>query len=69
MSKGLEDFRAALKAGDTERARVILLEEMAKSEFSPDSVDFVRGKSVRFTKKGKEVECGEDGVWRLKSRS
>jgi hypothetical protein len=33
--------------------------------YSPDRFRVVKGKP-HFTKKGKPVECGEDGVWRLK---
>lgn len=58
---------AAIRSGDTEKARAMLEEEKLKSEFAPDTITQTPGKPARLTKKGKEVEVGEDGNWRLKS--
>lgn len=66
MNDKHDTFMAAVKTGDHEKALAILEEEKIKSEFAPDKVTQISGKPARFTKKGKEVEIGEDGVWRLK---
>tara|TARA_R100000789_G_scaffold72030_1_gene67773 strand:- start:1323 stop:1550 length:228 start_codon:yes stop_codon:yes gene_type:complete len=66
MSEKNDAFMAAIKAGDMQTARAMLEEEKIKAEFAPDTITQTSGKAARFTKKGKEVEVGEDGVWRLK---
>jgi hypothetical protein len=61
-----ENFMTLLQEGKIEEARALIETEKANSKYSPDTVDAVNGKPPRFTKKGKPVELGDDGKWRLK---
>jgi hypothetical protein len=66
MPKQIGDFLALLKEGKIEEARTILETEKSKSKYAPDTINTVKGKPPRFTKKGKPVELGDDGKWCLK---
>jgi hypothetical protein len=67
MSDRVDEFMELLKSGRIDEARAIIEREKADSKFSPDTVIANTGKPPRFTKKGKAVEIGEDGKWRLKA--
>ena len=69
VSDRVDEFMDLLKSGKIDEARAIIEGQKADSKFSPDTVVANTGKSARFTKKGKAVEIGEDGKWRLKAAS
>jgi len=62
------EFMALLKDGKVAEARAMLEAEKVKARYAPDTVTATKGKPPRFTKKGKAVELGEDGVWKPKSK-
>jgi hypothetical protein len=64
-----EDFMHLIKEGKIEEARALVEAQKAKVEYSPDTITAAKGKPARFTKKGKPVELGEDGNWRLKPKT
>ena len=61
-----EKFMTLLKEGKIEQIRAALETGKAKSKYSPDTIEDVTGKPPLFTKNGKLVELGDDGIWRLK---
>ena len=61
-----ENFMTLLKEGKIEQIRSALETQKAKSKYSPDTIEDVTGKPPRFKRKGKLVELGNDGIWRLK---
>jgi hypothetical protein len=63
------DFMDLIKEGKIEEARALVEAQGAKVKYSPDTISVVKGKPPRFTKKGKSVELGEDGNWRLKPKA
>jgi len=69
VSDRVDEFMDLLKSGKIDEARAIIEGQKADSKFSPDTIVGLSGKSARFTKKGKAVEIGEDGKWRLKASS
>lgn len=69
MPNQVEDFMALVKAGKIKEAQAWIEAEKVKAKYSPDTVVSEDGKPPRFTKRGKPVERGEDGIWRLKSKS
>ena len=66
MFNRFEEFMALVKAGKTKEVLAFLEEEKVKAKYSPDTAISEDGKPPRFTKRGKQVECGEDGIWRPK---
>ena len=66
MSNKKDEFLAAVESNDLDRARAILESEETISKHAPDTITQSKGDSFRFTKKGKDVVIGDDGVWRLK---
>jgi hypothetical protein len=64
MPDQTEEFIALIKAGKIAEARATVEALKKKVKYSPDT--FVQGKPPRFWKRGKPVELGEDGNWRLK---
>jgi len=63
------DFMDLIKEGKIEEARALVEAQRAKVKYAPDTISVVKGKPARFTKKGKPVELGEDGSWRLKPKT
>jgi hypothetical protein len=61
MPNQYENFMTLLKEGKIKEVRALIETEKVNSKYSPDTVD-ERG----LTKKGKPVELGDDGKWRLK---
>jgi hypothetical protein len=61
-----EDFMTLLKEGKINEARAMLEAEKLNSEYAPDAIKVMKGGPPRLTKKGKAVEVGDDGKWRLK---
>jgi hypothetical protein len=66
MPNRLEEFRALVEAGKRKEALAMLEEEKVRAKYSPDTITSVDGKPPKFTKRGKPVEQGKDGIWRLK---
>jgi hypothetical protein len=66
MPNRMEDFMALVKAGKRKEALAMLEEEKVRAKYSPDTITSEDGKPPRFTKRGKPVEQGEDGIWRPK---
>ena len=66
MPDGYEDFMKLIKEGKIKEARAWIEAEKVKAKYSPDTIVTRNGKPPRFTKRGKPVECGEDGIRRLK---
>jgi hypothetical protein len=68
MPTRAEEFMTLFKEGKIKEARVMLETETEKlnSGYAPDTTNNVENKPPRFTKKGKPVERGDDGKWRLK---
>jgi hypothetical protein len=66
MNMHADEFMALLKDGNIAEARAMIEAEKVKAQYAPDTINVVKGKPPRFTKKSKSVEVGEDGVWRLK---
>jgi hypothetical protein len=64
-----EDFMELIKEGKIEEARALVEAQKVKAKYSPDTITAANGKPPRFTKKGKPVELGEDGNWRLKPKT
>jgi hypothetical protein len=63
-----DEFIALLKDGKVTEAHAMLDAEKVKAQYAPDTITATKGKPPRFTKKGKAVELGEDGVWKPKSK-
>ena len=68
MSNRIEEFTALLNTGKIEEAKAMLAAEMIKAKYEPDTFISEDGKPPKFMKRGKLVERGEDGMWRLKPR-
>lgn len=66
MPNQVEDFMALVKAGKIKEAQAWIGAEKVKAKYSPDTVVSEDGKPPKFTKRGKAVEQGEDGIWRPK---
>jgi hypothetical protein len=66
MPNQVDDAMALYKAGKYKEALAIIEAERLKAKYSPDTAISEDGKPPRFTKRGKQVECGEDGIWRPK---
>lgn len=66
MSNEADDFMALVKAGKIKEAQAMLEVEKVKAKYEPDTITSVQGKPPRFTKRGKPVELGDDGIWRPK---
>ncbi|MGB8844768.1 MAG: hypothetical protein WCC73_03760, partial [Terracidiphilus sp.] len=66
MPNRSENFMTLLKEGKIEEARALIETEKANSKYSPDTIVAVEGGSPQFTRKGKPVELGDNGKWRLK---
>lgn len=66
MPNQIEDFMALVKEGKIKEAQTLIETEKAKAKFSPDTIISEDGKPPRFTKRGKPVEQGKDGIWRPK---
>jgi hypothetical protein len=62
------DFMDLIKEGKLEEALALVEAQKAKVKYAPDKITVVKG-TARFTKKGKPVERGEDGNWRLKPKT
>jgi hypothetical protein len=60
MSKRVKGFMELLRSGTVEESRAIIEAEKAKSKYFPDAA----AGNGRFTKRGKPVEKGNDGIWR-----
>jgi len=69
MQNKVEDFMVLVNAGKIKEAQAMIEAEKVKARYSPDTIVSEDGKPPFFTKKGKHVEQGEDGIWRLKSKS
>lgn len=65
MPSRFGEFDALVKAGKHKEALAFIEEEKVRAKYSPDTASSVKGKPL-FTKRGKQVECGEDGIWRPK---
>ena len=65
MAADFGDLMTLIKEGRLEEARALVEAQKAKVRFAPDTISVIKG-TARFTKKGKPVERGEDGNWRLK---
>ena len=63
------DFMDLIKEGKIKEARALVEAQRAKVKYAPDTISVVKGKPARFKKKGKPVELGEDGNWRLKPKA
>jgi len=63
------DFMDLIKEGKLEEARALIERQKVKMKYAPDTISVVNGKPPRLTKKGKLVELGEDGNWRLKPKA
>lgn len=66
MSNKSGDFMALVEAGKIKEAKAMLEAEKVKAEYEPDTITSVVGKPPLFTKRGKPVELGDDGIWRPK---
>ena len=66
MSTRSEDFMALLNEGKVDEARAMIETEKLNSEYAPDTIETTGAGKARCTKKGKAVELGGDGKWRLK---
>ena len=66
MPDRYEEFMALVKAGKNKEVLAFIEAEKVKAKYSPDTIVSEDGKPPRFTKRGKQVECGEDGIWRPK---
>lgn len=66
MPDRYEEFMALVKAGKHKEVLAFIEEEKMRAKYSPDTAISEDGKPPRFTKRGKQVECGEDGIWRPK---
>lgn len=65
----LEKLMDLIKQGKIEEAGALIEMQREKAKYAPDTIRLVEGKYARFTKKGKAVELGEDGIWRLKPKA
>jgi len=65
MSSEFGDFMTLVQEGKIEEARALIETQRAKLKYSPDTIRAAKGKPPRFTKKGKRVELGDNGKWRL----
>jgi hypothetical protein len=66
MMPEFADFMDLIKEGKFEEALALVEAQKVKLKYAPDKISVAKGKPARFTKKGKPVELGEDGNWRLK---
>jgi hypothetical protein len=66
MQKEFGDLMTLINEGKIEEARAVVEVQKGKVKYAPDTIRAVTGKPPRFTKKGKSVELGADGNWRLK---
>ena len=66
MPDPLGDFITLLRAGKIDAARALIETEQVNSQYSPDMISTVEGEPPRFTRRGKPVELGDDGIWRAK---
>jgi hypothetical protein len=62
------DFMDLIEVGKFEDALALVEAQKVKVKYAPDKISVVKG-TARFTKKGKTVEQGEDGNWRLKPKT
>lgn len=67
MTTPLEEFNALVKQGKIKEALAWIETEKRNSEYMPDTITTMKGNTLRFTRKGKPVELGNDGKWRLKT--
>jgi hypothetical protein len=65
MSNEFADLMTLVNAGKIKEALAIVEAQKAKVKYAPDTIRVVKGEA-RFTKRGKLVEQGKDGIWRLK---
>jgi hypothetical protein len=64
---GFENLMDLIKEGKIAEALALVEAQKVKVKYAPDTIAVVKGKA-RFTKRGKPVELGEDGNWRLKPK-
>jgi hypothetical protein len=69
MMSEFGDLMDLINEGKIEEARALVEGQRAKGKYAPDTISVVKGKPARFTKKGKYVELGEDGNWRLNPKT
>ena len=61
-----EEFTALVRAGRVDEARIVLETARRRVKFAPDTLTVGPSGLIR-TRRGKEVECDQEGRWHIRA--